>query len=239
MKRLFCYAVLFAFTSVPACAQTNAPTPHQLFPPTPPADIVDQLWTMATTGELLTTEGIRKASSLYASPGPLQKSGAFDVVSNFWGQAWVDKDRTTSTTAEVILEYLGPAGSVDSKLRYTPPPPSRAIKFGMIYRLTLAPTHTTQQILKRSGSVKQKNGYVAPTWKVVGTKTIEGDPAWRIDGPQQKPFATINTAIRYVLEMRSITKDPVIKQNADKTLRILLRADDLYRKYPPSACACD
>lgn len=234
MKPPFSFvAVLFILAASPAWAQ------HHPFPPTPPDAIVDQLWNMATTGELLTTDGMHKASYLFTDPGSLEKSGSFDVVSDFWGQAWVDKDRTTSTTADVILEYLGPAGSVDSKLRYTLPPPSVAMKVDIHYRLTLAPTHTTQQILERSGSVKQKNGYVAPTWKVVGTKTIEGDPAWRIDGPQQKPFATVNTAIRYVLEMRSITKDPVIKQNADKTLRILLRADDLYRKYPPSACACD
>ncbi|MGB6874538.1 MAG: hypothetical protein WBD87_00755 [Candidatus Acidiferrales bacterium] len=109
----------------------------------------------------------------------------------------------------------------------------------MLYHLILAPTYHTEQTFERSGSVKQKNGYIAPTWKVTGTKTVEDPPAWRIEGQEQKPFATVNVAIRYVLEMREITKDPAIKQNADKTLRILLRFDDLYGKYPPSACACD
>jgi hypothetical protein len=33
----------------------------------------------------------------------------------------------------------------------------------------------------------------------------------------------VNAAIRYVLEMRNKTNDPIIKKNADETLAILLK----------------
>lgn len=50
---------------------------------------------------------------------------------------------------------------------------------------------------------------------------------WLIDGSQglfpNLRWTTINAAIRYVLETRARTSDPVIKQNAERTLAILLR----------------
>lgn len=234
MKRLFSYAmVLFLIVTARASAQRHLP------PPTSPEDIINRLWTMATTGELLTPKGMGEASAFYLHPAAPPTNKSFSVVSNFWGAASLVETRSKSDTAEVIVGYE-PAGNIDSALRYTPPPPSRAMKFGVEYHLSFAPTHSTESILEKSGSVRQKNGYIAPTWKIKSTKTVTGPPAWFIDGPQQAPFATVNAAIRYVLEMRGITKNPAIKRNADQTLRILLRLDDLYRKEKvrPSACAC-
>jgi hypothetical protein len=231
MKPFLNCVLLFALATAPVCAQTNTPKQAQV----PPTEIVDELWTMATTGELLTAEGMKQATDWYFQAGAPPKDSSFSIVSNFWGRAWVVK--ANGNSADVMVGYL-PAGSIDSSLRYTPPPPSIGMKAFMLYHLTFAPTHHTEQTWGWSRIVKQKNGYSAPDWKVTGTKTVEDPPAWHIEGAQ-RPFATVNTAIRYVLEMRDITKDPVIKQNADKTLRILLHVDDLYRKYPPSACACD
>ena len=34
---------------------------------------------------------------------------------------------------------------------------------------------------------------------------------------------TVNTAIRYVLEMRGMTNDPVARKNADRTLNELMK----------------
>jgi hypothetical protein len=220
MKQSFSLAfALFVLATSPAQAQ------HHPFPATPPDAIVNYLWTMATTGQLLTTEGMNKAAAYYADPGTGPKDKSFLVVSNFWGWASVVKERTTGNRAEVVLEYW-PAGKIDSRLRYTPPAPSRAYKFATGYELTLTPVYIT---------------HVGPDGKTVISQEPTGDHHWEIVGPLQPRFATINAAIRYVLEMRDITKDSIIKQNADKTLAILLSLDDLYRKQkvPPSACACD
>jgi hypothetical protein len=237
MERLLsCALLLFVFAVAEVRAQTSASESA----PTPPTQIVDQLWTMATTGELLTAKGKREAAALYLHPGSASKDNSFRVVSNFWGPA-AEIERSENS-ARVYLGY-SPAGTIDAALRYTPPPapPKMVIKFAMDYHLVLGPTHSTTTLLERSGSVKQKNGYIAPTWRVTGTRTVEGPPAWKIEGPWEQPFLTVNAAIRYVLEMRDTTKDPTIKQNADKTLAILLRMDDLYRRQNirPSACACD
>lgn len=232
MKRSFCCVLLFVLAVAPVFAQAVATKST----PTPPTEIVNELWTMATTGELLTATGRDYASGLYLHPDSQPKEESFSVVSNFWGRAWVVK--ANGNSADVMVGFL-PEGSIDSSLRYIPPPPSVGMKAFMLYHLTFAPTHHTEQTWGWSRIVKQKNGYVAPDWKITGTKTVEDPPAWHIEGQEEQSFATVNAAIRYVLEMRNITRDPVIKRNADKTLRTLLRLDDLYRKYPPSACACD
>jgi hypothetical protein len=46
---------------------------------------------------------------------------------------------------------------------------------------------------------------------------------WRIEGPVPLPVVTVNAAIRYVIEIRTNTKDAVIKKNADRTLAALRR----------------
>lgn len=218
MTRLFAIFVLLMLAVSPLQAQ------HQPFPVAPPDAIVNYLWTKATTGELLTAKGTNDEADFYLDPGSVSKDKSFRVVSNFWGVS-LERDRTTNNTAEVLVEYW-PAGKIDSQLRYTPPAPSPYFKFDMGYKLTLTPIYMT---------------HLGLDGKTVVSKEPTGDYRWLINGPQQPRFATTNAAIRYVLEMRSIAKDPVIKQNADKTLAILLRLDDLYRKPKdgPSACACD
>jgi hypothetical protein len=54
---------------------------------------------------------------------------------------------------------------------------------------------------------------------------MTGPRAWQIEGPQGAPWTTVNTAIRYVLEMRAKAKDPQIKRNADDTIGQLLKED--------------
>lgn len=48
-----------------------------------------------------------------------------------------------------------------------------------------------------------------------------GAPVWRIEGPVPEPHLTVETAIRYVTELRDRTKDPRLKRNANRTLTSL------------------
>jgi len=53
------------------------------------------------------------------------------------------------------------------------------------------------------------------------TDKSERQLAWRIDDSSFEPLITLDTAIRYVSRMREETKDPAVKKNATRSLRIL------------------
>jgi hypothetical protein len=61
-------------------------------------------------------------------------------------------------------------------------------------------------------------------WQVAtdGTaKELDGPLAWRIEDTSFQPLITLNTAIRYVRQVREKTPNPVVKRNAASTLSIL------------------
>jgi hypothetical protein len=58
---------------------------------------------------------------------------------------------------------------------------------------------------------------------IIGKDERTGPEEWQIREPPGLPWTTVNTAVRYVLERREKSNDPVIKKNADKTLAWLLK----------------
>jgi len=168
-----------------------------------PSETVEELWIMASAGELLTPEGWQNVSGLFTEPLPLPKSVIL-VVSNHWGPAGRPEVSGHDTVVSVgCWEW----GTIDAALRFTPAPKTTAIKEGRGYHLVFAPTHFREL----------KNGKL-----VQGGAT--GYPArWQISDPLDMPFTTVNTAIRYVLEKRDKTTDPAVKQNADNTLAALMK----------------
>jgi len=80
------------------------------------------------------------------------------------------------------------------------------VKTGFLYHLVGVPAYST--MYSSDGKVSKKP---------VGARF------WQIQGPPGAPWTTVNTAIRYVLEMRAKTADPVIKKNADQTLAELMK----------------
>jgi hypothetical protein len=63
--------------------------------------------------------------------------------------------------------------------------------------------------------VREDFGYLL---KVPGANGVQ---KWRIGGPVPEPRVTVETAIRYVTEVRAKTIDAAIKRNADRTLAAL------------------
>jgi hypothetical protein len=98
-------------------------------------------------------------------------------------------------------------GSIDAALKFAPAPKTNAGAEWDGYSLVFAPEHYRTV----------ENG------KLVQHEQTGKYKSWQIDHPLDMPFTTVNTAIRYVLEKREKTTDPVIRQNADKTLAALLR----------------
>jgi hypothetical protein len=171
-----------------------------------PQDVVNLLWTMATQGELLTPEKWNYTSELFTHPTQRPTNATFLVVSNYWGppgQTSIDGD-----TAAVVMGFID-QGKVDSSLRYSPPEPTDAIKTGKLYKLSRVTTRM-------------------PLYGADGKTVIENRPGpieWQIEGSQGQGWTTVNTAIRYVLEMRNKTTDPTVRKNADETISKLLTLD--------------
>jgi hypothetical protein len=158
---------------------------------------------MATEGELLTDDGWRRVSGMFAKQVPSPGNGLIQIVSNSWA---VNGESVRGDSAEVIVGFED-AGHIDSLLRYTPRKETGAFKSGQLFHLKMAPSHWQTY---------------EPDGKTVAKEMI-GPPGWQITDPQGVPWTTVNTAVRYVLEMQRNTSNSTIKKNADETLSELLR----------------
>jgi hypothetical protein len=197
---IFC--VLLTRSGSGQCASGPAPSPKT---------IVEQLWMTATQGELLTPGGWDKAAkSFFTDPKPAPGNNKMIlIISNEWG---LPGEEINGDKATVYMGYED-VGQIDSALRYTPPKSANWIKTGISYRLVLVPTFAI---------------FYAPDGRTVVEKKPTGCHAWQIQNPsgpgvQGAPWTTVNTAIRYVLEMRAKTNDQVIRRNADATIARLLK----------------
>ena len=193
-RYLWSFSILLALSSV-ASAQTKYAGP----PAPSPRDVVERLWSMAMRGELLTQEGWNRAAGFFTIPQPRPNNTPILVVSNYYG---VNSEQRTESTADVQMEYAD-CGQIDRQLRYSPPPKTRAYKTAFGYHLVCVPTY-----MMMYGS----------DGKTLLEKKPTGATAWQIEGRPPLPWTTVNTAIRYVLEMRDKATDPVAKKNADTTL---------------------
>jgi len=209
MQRLLAIFLVFACGSVAAQVSTKKDCDG-------PKEIVEQVWKLATQGDLLTEEGWDKLARgffVYPPPAiaskvrPLRPQGgrAIHVVSNDWGVVGCTMG---NNTAKVAVEYYD-AGLIDETLRYTPgvePPPMG--KSGMLFTLVFAPGHW------------ETYKTVGDTLEVAEVKTAS--PAWRIESPQGPVWATVNAALRYVLEIQESTENIETKKKTNAIISKLL-----------------
>jgi hypothetical protein len=190
------------------CAQRTEPAvaaPEEPIKGKSRTEVADEVWRMATQGELLTPEGWRQACGFFTSPTPFAGNKVILVMSNYWGPSYEDRSKDDSTDVE--MGYID-MGKIDSTLRYTPAAKTEFIKTGFLYHLVTVPAYLMMY---------------GPDGKTLVEKKPAGYRVWQIQGSPGPPWTTVNTAIRYVLEMRDKTTDPAIKKNADQTLAKLLR----------------
>jgi hypothetical protein len=196
MRRIFPVIVFVVLNTIASSAQVGDQ-------PKTPREIVDRLWKMATEGELLTDDGWRRVSGMFAKQLPFPGNDVILIVSNSWS---VNRESVRGNSAEVVVGFAD-AGSIDSSLRYTPAKESGAFKSGQLFHLEMAPSHWQTHELDGKTVAKE----------------MTGPPGWQITDSQGVPWTTVNTAVRYVLEMRNKTRNPTVKKNADDTLSELLR----------------
>jgi hypothetical protein len=170
-----------------------------------PRDVVEHYWNMGVRGELLTRDGWEKASGDFETPNHFPQDASFDVFSNDFGISLPHIVRD-ATTVEVGFTDVG---HIDAALRYTPPRPvpRGVLETAFLFRLAITPVYILMY---------------GPDGKTLIEKKPTGNSAWTIVEPKLKPWTTVNTAIRYVLDMRDQTEDSVIRKNADETLAKLL-----------------
>ena len=170
-----------------------------------PKDVVSDLWTLATQGELLTPTGFDKANRSFFAQPKEQPKPQIDIVSNYWGPPGQD---VKGDRADVTMGFID-LGRIDQYLKYIPPKETKAIKTGMLYHLSCAPTHYPSY--KPDGD------------RLAVDKILTGPSAWQIEGSLVHPFATVNTVLRYVLEKRAETTNSEVKKNADESIARLLQ----------------
>jgi len=187
--------VLFLSLS-PTIAQ--APKAHRA-PPKPTELVIRRYEKLVARGAFLTPEGWKKASRLYQRPDPYPRDSEIEVISTggLIAENWMHGDE-----AEVETKWDDFFGTIDGALRYKPPPYGRSIMLGQLFAMV----RTLQQ-----GGTDERD-------KTTG---IIGREEWKIKGPQNVRFATIPAAIKYVEEIRDQSKDPVIRENANKTIAAL------------------
>ena len=187
--------ILFLSLS-PAIAQ--APKAHRA-PPKPTELVIRRYEKLVARGAFLTPEGWKKASRLYQRPDPYPRDSEIEVISTggLIAENWMHGDE-----AEVETKWDDFFGTIDGALRYKPPPYGRSIMLGQLFAMV----RTLQQ-----GGTDERD-------KTTG---IIGREEWKIKGPQNVRFATIPAAIKYVEEIRDQSKDPVIRENANKTIAAL------------------
>lgn len=205
MKRQLLSAVTIAL----ACALAVSGQTHDMSPPTrSPREVVELLWAMATRGDLLTSDGWSRASAFFTVPQPHPTNKPILVVSNYYG---INLDNRNGDRAEIQVEYVD-CGQIDSELRYSPPRKTQASKTSFGYRLVSVPTYV--MVYGSDGkTLVEKRPTGSAVWQIEGSQA---------DGPPPARWTTVNTAIRYVLEVQNKTTDSVVKKNADETLAKLM-----------------
>jgi hypothetical protein len=153
-------------------------------PATAPKEAVEALWNSAPRGELLNPKGWTAASALFTQPSKPLDSTVVEIVSDYYG---VNSFSINGTSAVVEMEFTG-LGKLDSALLYTPPRETRAYKTSKAYHLAAGPRY--MMVYGSDGKTLTEK------------KEIPGVTVWRIEGAPSSPWATVNSAIRYLLEVR-------------------------------------
>jgi len=170
-----------------------------------PKEVVDELWRLATQGQLLTASGWERAGKLCTQPARFSSPQSIFVVANEWGPANAFNVRDDTAEADVGFTSLG---TIDPALHFTPAS-TRTQKEAAFYQIVAVPEYTMMY---------------GPDGKTLVSKRPTGTRIWQIKGSQCRPFTTVNTAIRYVMTQREKTHEPIAKKNADHTLEMLNRA---------------
>ena len=162
--------------------------------------VVVQYENIIANGALLTPEGWKRASKLFAQSNAYPPDGVISLMSTGGsvGEMWLEGNR-----AEVQTKWTDYMGTIDSGLRYKAPASSVMAVF--VFHLIYTNKH---QDIRANGETSTE---------------ITGPWEWKIESPQNTRWATADRAVEYVKMMRDKSDDLAVRKNADKTLAALQR----------------
>jgi len=174
-------------------------------PPTIPAtQVSEEFWRLETNGERLKSSGMEKVGALFARPVPAPSVQLIHVV----GDPSHDTIEET-TEAEGWTEVsvtTNELGTLDRTLRFARSPRKGRNNVALLR----GPVITLDLVLTTKRLKLREDG----THVVEATST----PKWLILCGSESLWVSVDTAIRYVTEMRARTKDPNMRKNADQSL---------------------
>lgn len=154
------------------------------------------------SGAMLNPQGWSETAKLFDQSMTYPPNGKIILASTggALGEMW-----TKDGQAEVETKWTDEFGVIDSTLRFIPPRFPHVTMTSFQFRLTFTNKHLE---LGRHGET---------------IKEVKGPWEWKMQGPLEYRWATVPRAIAYIAKKRDESDSPVVKQNAEKTIRILKR----------------
>jgi|SRR5580700_78650 hypothetical protein len=196
MARLYAFALFLAVVATESGAQDRQARPR------PPEEVLNQYLEMINDGTLLTSQGWKKAALLFELPSPLPRQKLIYVTTS---HRTVGKIQAQGNRVEVDENWVDPLGTIESSLRYRPPPKQAHEVEGTIFVYRLVLTNKHWEPAPDGGSPRESTG----------------PQEWKIEGSMKLREVALDAAIRYVAMLRDKTTDPEVKRNADETLAVL------------------
>ena len=162
-----------------------------------PSEVLAQFVALQTDGKGLTAEGQKELDALLVQPAAWPRD-KIHITRDFV----ISNAVLMGAKGDLYVQYIA-LGDLDSSLRFTTRAPS-GIKVREDYTLVLS------------------NKYSLPGASGKPAQELLGPSRWKIADSPPEQWITVNTAIRYVTEMRDKTTDPAIKQKANQTLAKLM-----------------
>lgn len=174
-----------------------------------PSSVVTDFIKMELKGVRLMPKGERKSAHFFVQSHPVSEDRNITVVSDRYELRERPTSGSKKTTSTVDLYFYQFYGQLSPDLRFQSArdiePESGLVRNGLSVSYSVVLTDRFSEL------------------KPNGQKPIEvtNGPEWRIENFQAGLLIDVQTAIRYVTEIRDKSNDPVIKKNAAATLAIL------------------
>jgi hypothetical protein len=166
-----------------------------------PREIIERLCKMDEAGIRLTPRGWHEADTMFLHPQRFSRNVSLVVKD---GDCGTISAEVSGNDATVGVEYLV-LGQIAPSMRFS------------------WTGHVTEPIkLRNSYTLVHTDTYWVMTGEH-GIRQVRGATQWKIEKFQRRQVVSVETAIRYVREVRERASDPMVKKNADETLRILSR----------------
>jgi len=172
-----------------------------------PGEVLDRFCKLDAEGRQLTAAGAKELTPLLAEPKPWAPYAEFAVIKDYKVRAPAGRDESV----RVAIEY-NVWGRLDpSSLQFVP---------------LAVPSENRPTLIPESIIVMRSNGHSGPG-STEGVHDVSAASEWKITRVPSEPHISLETAARYVNEMRYKSREPLVRVNAQRTLAELQRLSQM------------